>query len=97
MSKPRISRRIEALEGTVTKDECGIVRVPKDWSPEQQQEAVEAFRQEYGLPDAAKIEVMECSVAIGLETVFAGNISDMMAHVAIHGRRVGQSLLNRME
>jgi hypothetical protein len=78
-------------------DECGIVRVPNDWSAEQQQEAVKVFRHEYGLPDGAKIEVMQCSVAIGLETVFAGNISDMMAHVAIHGRRVGQSPLDRME
>jgi len=97
MSRPGITRRLEALEGRTTTDECGIVRVPHDWSAEQQREAVATFRQEYSLLDGAKIEVMLCGIATGLETVFVGNMSAMMAHVAIHGRRLGQSPRNRTE
>ena len=65
--------------------------MPKDWSPEQRHQAVEVFRIEHGLPIDAQIDITECSTATELEPLFAGDWSELMAHVRKHGKRIGDT------
>jgi hypothetical protein len=89
MTRSGNTRRLEALEGNATTDECGIVRVPKAWSTERRQQAIEAFKTEYGLPSSAPVDVMECSTATDLEPILAGNIREILDYVRKHGSRIG--------
>jgi hypothetical protein len=89
MTRSGNTRRLKALEGNTTTDECGIVRIPKDWSTERRQQAVEAFKTEYGLPSSAPVDVTESSIATDLEPIFAGNIREWIDYIRKHGSRVG--------
>lgn len=90
MNRIGITRRIEALEGKSASGISAIVRLPKEWGQAQRTEALAEFRAREGLPQSIPVEVRECSIAAGLEVLFAGCMAEVMDHVAKHGKRIGE-------
>ena len=91
MSKTAITRRLAALESKTGTGQSALVQVPKDWTAEQRQSALDAFRADAGLHSGVQIDVMECSTAADLEVLFVGCWAELLDHVRKHGDRIGDA------
>lgn len=85
---PRLKARVSALE-TSTEQITVIATVPSAWSEAERHEAVTAHAHREGIPTPFDIMCFADKAATGVAIGYVGTIRDLMEHVAVHGRRLG--------
>lgn len=85
---PRLKARVFALE-TGTDETVVIAMVPSAWSEAERQEAVMALAQTEGIAAPFGIMTHNDSTATEARIGYVGTIKDLLDHVAVHGRRLG--------
>jgi len=85
----RQNSRLKRLEGKAGGETYVCIQIPENWGAADTARNLEAFKQEQGLTDAAKIDILTSKDVEQIIPVYLGNIGALFAHVAAYGKRLG--------
>lgn len=85
---PRLKARVSALEAG-REEMVVIATVPSAWTEAERHAAVTALAQREGIAAPFGIMTHNDSTATEARIGYVGTIRDLMDHVAVHGRRLG--------
>ena len=81
--------RLKRLEDEAGGETYVCIQIPENWGAAVTARNLEKFKQEQGITDAAKIDILTSKDVEQIIPIFVGNIGALFAHVAAYGKRLG--------